>query len=246
MKNQLKNFKILVLVGLLTFAPAYLDAQNKKTFRISTGTTEVSKNNISNKDVTSRTRTKPEEDLDELNFIEMVNSVPLDSKSAELIRKFQEKEGRNRLFGKEYNAKNECTVETFRNKEVLLITIPASKLFAPNDTVLREGAETYLSPIKRYLKDPDMYRVLMVMHTDNTGSEQYRDNLTEARSTAVADWFEDQNVDTSFLFPYSFGDDMPLVENNSMSNRERNRRLEIYLVPGKKMLQQAKKGRIVF
>ena len=55
------------------------------------------------------------EDLDELNFIEMVNSVPLDNKSAQLIRKFQEKEGRNRLFSREYNSKNNCTVETFRN-----------------------------------------------------------------------------------------------------------------------------------
>lgn len=35
----------------------------------------------------------PEDDLDNLSFAEMVNSVPLDEKSAELIRKFQEKEG---------------------------------------------------------------------------------------------------------------------------------------------------------
>ena len=42
------------------------------------------------------------------------------------------------------------------------------------------------------------------------------------------------------------GDEMPLVPNNSMSNREKNRRLEVYLVPGKKMLEMAKKGRIVF
>ncbi len=41
-------------------------------------------------------------------------------------------------------------------------------------------------------------------------------------------------------------DDMPLKPNNSVENRADNRRLEIYLVPGKKMLEQAKKGRIVF
>ena len=120
------------------------------------------------------------EDLDELTLPEMINSVELDKKSAELIRKFQDKEGRNRLHGKEYNAqKNGCTVETYRNKEVLLITIPASKLFAPNETELRREAASLLAPLKRYLKDPDMYRVLLVMHTDNTGSEGYRDNLTE-------------------------------------------------------------------
>lgn len=189
---------------------------------------------------------EPSDNLDDLSFAEMVSSVPLDDKSAQLIRKFQEKEGRNRLFGRDYNQKSECTVETYRNKEVLLVTIPASKLFAPNDTKLRQGASTLLAPIKRYLKDPDMYRVLLVMHTDNTGSAEYRDQITEKRVQAVGDWFDDQGSDTSFLFTYPYGDDMPLVENNSMVNRERNRRLEIYLMPGKKMLEQAKKGRIVF
>ena len=217
------------------FSAFGLSAQKKKTIVIG-----------SNSETTEQQEAKAEEDLDELNFIEMVNSVPLDEKSAELIRKFQEKEGRTRLYNREYNAKNGCTVETYRNKEVLLITIPASALFAPNDTVLRTSATALLAPLKRYLKEPDMYRVLMVMHTDNTGSEEYRNMLTEERSRAVHEWFVDQGVDTTFLIPYAFGDDMPLVENNSMSNREKNRRLEVYLVPGKKMLEQAKKGRIVF
>lgn len=228
-------FPILAVFALTSSISLTSEAQLKKWLGLDKSSKQE-KQEIPQKD----------EDLDELNFIEMVNSVPLDDKSAELIRKFQDKEGRNRLYGKEYNAKNGCTVETYRNKEVLLITIPASALFAPNDTVLRPSASELLSPLKRYLKDPDMYRVLMVMHTDNTGSELYRDRITEERSRAVHDWFVNQGSDTSYLFPYAFGDDMPLVENNSMSNREKNRRLEVYLVPGRKMLEQAKKGRIVF
>lgn len=190
--------------------------------------------------------TERDDALDDLSFVEMLNSVPLDARSADLIRKFQEKEGRNRLHNKEYNSKNGCTVETFRNKEVLLVTIPASRLFMPNETTLRPGAQQLLAPLKRYLKEPDMYRVLMVMHTDNTGSETYRDKLTEERSEAVFEWFENQHANTRYLFPYSYGDEMPLVQNNTMNNRAKNRRLEVYLVPGKKMLEQAKKGRIVF
>lgn len=238
MKSLSKNFKIVALASLAVFSAGVLDAQNRMTFKVGEKTEQSTKSQTGQQE-------NPE-DLDELNFIEMVNSVPLDNKSADLIRKFQEKEGRNRLFGREYNSKNNCTVETFRNKEVLLVTIPAASLFAPNSTELRPDASVLLAPLKRYLKDPDMYSVLMVMHTDNTGSEVYRDHLTEERSKAVADWYADQGADTTYLFPYAFGDDMPLVENNSMSNRERNRRLEVYLVPGKKMLEQAKKGRIVF
>ena len=187
-----------------------------------------------------------DENLDDMSFIEMINSVPLDEKSAALIRKFQEKEGRNRLHTRDYNSKNGSSVETFRNKEVLLVTIPASKLFGPNETELRHGADAMLAPLKRYLKDPDMYRVLMVMHTDNTGSEKYSDYITEERAASVFDWFASQGVETKYLFPYAMGDEMPLVRNNSMENRDKNRRLEVYLMPGKKMLDLAKKGRIVF
>lgn len=183
--------------------------------------------------------------LDDMSFIEMLNSVDV-GKHSELIQKFQNKEGKNRLLNGRYNPKGECTVEAYRNKEVLLITIPASLLFAPNEQILKSGAGDYLGPIRRYLREPDMYRVMLVMHTDNTGSEAYRDSLTEQRVNAVFDWFEKSGSDTSYLFSYALGDDMPLKPNDSMDNRAKNRRLEIYLVPGEKMLDQAKKGRISF
>ncbi len=185
------------------------------------------------------------EALDELDFIEMLNSVDV-SKASELIQKFQTKEGKTRLLNGKYNPKGECTVEAYRNKEVLLVTIPAHLLFSPNDTELKTGAADYLSPIRRYLKDPDMYRVMLVMHTDNTGSEHYREQLTADRVNAVFDWFDNSGSDTRYLFSYALGDDMPLRPNDSMENRDKNRRLEIYLVPGESMLNQAKKGKISF
>ncbi|MDE5880271.1 MAG: OmpA family protein [Muribaculaceae bacterium] len=185
------------------------------------------------------------EALDELDFIEMLNSVDV-SKTSELIQKFQTKEGKNRLLNGKYNPKGECTVEAYRNKEVLLITIPAHLLFSPNETDLKQGAAEYLAPIRRYLKDPDMYRVMLVMHTDNTGSDHYREQLTADRVNTVFDWFANSGSDTRYLFSYALGDDMPLRPNDSMENRDKNRRLEIYLVPGQSMLDQAKKGRISF
>lgn len=185
------------------------------------------------------------EALDELDFIEMLNSVETGQASA-LIQKFQAKEGKNRLLNGKYNPSGECKVEAFRNKEVLLVTIPAHLLFEPNETVLRSGAQEYLAPIRRYLKDPDMFRVMLVMHTDNTGSEEYRDRITLDRVNAVFDWFEDSGSNTQYLFSYALGDEMPLKPNDSMENRRQNRRLEIYLVPGKKMVEQASKGRIAF
>jgi outer membrane protein OmpA-like peptidoglycan-associated protein len=87
------------------------------------------------------------------------------------------------------------------------------------------------------------------MHSDNTGSSAYTLNLTRQRVNAIFDWF-DENGSVDYVVPYALGDTEPMVDNNivvdnnSVENRKRNRRLEIYLVPEKVMLQQAKKGRI--
>lgn len=185
------------------------------------------------------------EALDEMDFIEMINSVET-GKCSELIQRFQLQEAKSRLLNGAYNPKGECSVESFRNKEVLLITIPAHLLFGPNETQLKPGASEYLQPLRRYLREPDMYRVLLVMHTDNTGSDVYRDRITADRVNAVADWIEEGGSDTDYLFSYALSDDMPLLPNNSMENRDKNRRLEVYLMPGKKMIEQAKKGKISF
>lgn len=186
-----------------------------------------------------------DQSLDDMDFIEMINSVET-GKQSELIQQFQTREAKNRLLNGKFGPKGECTVESFRNKEVLLLTIPAHLLFGPNSTELKKDADEYLNPIRRYLNDPDMYRVLLVMHTDNSGSATYRDQLTTDRVNAVADWFETSGSSTDYLFSYAMADEMPLVSNDSMENRDRNRRLEIYLMPGKKMVDQAKKGRISF
>lgn len=188
-------------------------------------------------------------ELEDLTFTQMLKSVDLskEPKAAELIRKFQDLEARQKLMnGPLSPKKGVCTIEAFRKKEVLLITIPAEALFAPNSTELNPEASKLLTPIKRYMKDPDMFRVLLVMHTDNTGSEEYREKITEERVDAVTDWFDGSGADTSYTFSYAFGDDNPLVPNTSMENRAKNRRLEIYLMPGEKMLTEAKKGKIDF
>lgn len=187
--------------------------------------------------------------LEDMTFSQMIKSVDLSSepKAADLIRKFQDLEARKKLMNGPLSPKQgKCNIEAYRKKEVILITIPASELFAPNSTELTTNASKYLNPIKRYMNDPDMFRVLLVMHTDNTGSTQYRDNITADRVDAVTAWFEDQGADTSYTFSYAFGDEAPLVPNTSIENRDKNRRLEIFLMPGAKMLEAAKKGKIDF
>ena len=146
--------------------------------------------------------------------------------------------------------KSNYAVEVMRDDEVIVITIPASQLFDPNDTVVNSVGEALLKPFLRVLKNPGFYKMLLVMHSDNTGSSVYTLNLTRQRVNAIYDWF-DKNGSVDYVVPYALGDTDPvvdennnIVENNSVENRKRNRRLEIFLVPEKTMLQQAKKGNI--
>ncbi len=139
--------------------------------------------------------------------------------------------------------KSNYEVEIMRDGEVIVVTIPASQLFEPNDTVLSSLGEAQLKPFLRMIKNPGFYKLLLVMHSDNTGSSEYTLNLTRQRVNAVFDWF-DENGSVDYVVPYALGETDPIVDNNSVENRKRNRRLEIFLVPEKTMIQQAKKGNI--
>ncbi|MBQ9219003.1 MAG: OmpA family protein [Muribaculaceae bacterium] len=139
--------------------------------------------------------------------------------------------------------KQNYDVELMRDNEVIVVTLPAGQLFAPNDTLLSSLGQVSLKPLLNYLVNPGFYKMLLVMHSDNTGSKQYVDNLTRSRVNAVFDWI-DENASVDFVVPYALGASDPLNDNNSVDNRKRNRRLEIYLVPDEVMIAQAKKGRI--
>ena len=134
-------------------------------------------------------------------------------------------------------------VEVMRDDEVIVVTIPASQLFDANDTVLNKLGEAQLKPFLSMLTNPGFYKMLLVMHSDNTGSSAYTLNLTRQRVNAIFDWFE-ENGSVDYVVPYALGETDPIVDNNSVESRKTNRRLEIFLIPEQTMLQQAKKGRI--
>lgn len=139
--------------------------------------------------------------------------------------------------------KHNLDVELMRDNQVIVVTVPASRLFEPNDTVLTQVGKTSLKPMLPFLKTPGLYKMLLVMHSDNTGSDAYNMDLTLKRVNSVFDWV-DESASTDFVVPYALGSTDPAVDNNSLDNRKRNRRLEIYLVPEDGMLELAKKGKI--
>ena len=140
--------------------------------------------------------------------------------------------------------KGKYTVDLMRDGEVFVVSIPASELFLPNDTLLCPHAAKTLAGVLGTMQNPLAYKILLAMHTDDTGSEKYREALSLARLNSVYDWFVDQVEggilsDGLIIIPFSMGSSMPVKPNDSMANRSENRRLEIYFVPGPATIKPA-------
>lgn len=143
------------------------------------------------------------------------------------------------------NLKNKNqNVESTRNGEVIIATIEADKLFKPNSSELKSDIENILKDYIELTTTPDKYKLLLVMHNDNTGNEEYTYRVSENRVNAIYKWMEDLHINTKLIVPYAVGDTQPLYPNNSRLNRAKNRRLEIYIIPGNLIIQLAKSKRL--
>jgi outer membrane protein OmpA-like peptidoglycan-associated protein len=71
----------------------------------------------------------------------------------------------------------------------------------------------------------------IVGHTDNVGSNDYNQKLSERRARSVAQYFESRRVNPVRLATSGKGEIQPVASNNSESGRQANRRVEIYVEP---------------
>lgn len=145
-----------------------------------------------------------------------------------------------------HQLKQRYKVETMRAGEVIVVTIPSDELFMPNDTLLSPDAPTLLRPLLPLFRDPDLFKLVYAVHTDNTGSPTYIENLASARNQSIYAWLIDVakvNPDL-FIINYDMGDSRPLVNNDTRAHRALNRRIEFFLVPGPKLITLAHNKKI--
>lgn len=135
-------------------------------------------------------------------------------------------------------------VDFIRGEEVIKLTILMDKLFYPNDTTLLNKSELLLRPIARYGEKIGMYHILIVTHSDNTGSIEYNLNLTLNRAEKIHEKLKQLGLKTSEVVVYGMGGEEHVVDNITMENRQKNRRTEIYLIPGEEMINLALRGRL--
>lgn len=134
-------------------------------------------------------------------------------------------------------------VETMRKGEIVIATIPTDKLFAPNDTALLTTAAPLLKTFLPYFKVPGRFKVILALHTDDSGSDKYLTSLAEKRIVALYDYFDSNAANTDALTGYPMAANEPLKENISRQNRAENRRLEIYIVPDSGLIDEMKKSK---
>lgn len=124
-------------------------------------------------------------ELDAMTNEELITSLDL-GKQRTAVRDAQGREAK-KLINSTYAPSTGCNVETYRSGEVIIITIPAELLFQPNSADLLPTAEKWIRPLKKYAmaSKPDYFRMLLVMHTDNTGSTEYTDQLSLSRVDSI-------------------------------------------------------------
>jgi chemotaxis protein MotB len=100
------------------------------------------------------------------------------------------------------------------------------------DRVLGEIAEIFASPEARQLK------LMVVGHADAQGikgrelREKYPTNwhLSAGRALTVADWLRNAGIPEARMGVVGFGQHQPIAANDTPETRERNRRVEIYVL----------------
>lgn len=183
----------------------------------------------------------PDLPADDGDFVTAEQNINLpkvpDKASAAIIRHM---DGLAKTF-----AKHNFEVRKTRKGQVIYIVIPCDRLFAANATELMPSAVPLLNSFDALVKRPELYKIVILGHADNTGDEIYSDNLSEVRANAVDDYFEDMSgkIEANII-PYGMGYDEPLHDNNSIANRSANRRIEIYIVPTERLIEMARTGKL--
>lgn len=81
-----------------------------------------------------------------------------------------------------------------------------------------------------FIHNPQIKRVEVQGHTDNSGTADHNKQLSEDRANAVVKWLADHGVDNGRLVARGYGQGKPLVPNVTAANRARNRRVQFIIV----------------
>ena len=117
------------------------------------------------------------------------------------------------------------------NQNNLLITMTDQTAFDFDSAQIKPGFYTTMDRIANVLVRYGKTHLTIVGHTDNVGSDQYNQGLSERRAKAVNDYLLNKGVLIQRLVFLGRGETSPRATNATEEGRRLNRRVEIIVEP---------------
>lgn len=128
-------------------------------------------------------------------------------------------------------AKNGCPEFIRRMKGSATIEVLREVQFAFDRANLLPPAYPILNEVVRLLRvNPDIELVSIEGHTDDMGSQEHNDLLSEARAKSVLDYLVERGITASRLSSKGFGKRRPVADNSTPEGRQKNRRVEFHIL----------------
>jgi outer membrane protein OmpA-like peptidoglycan-associated protein len=117
--------------------------------------------------------------------------------------------------------------EVERYGEGLLITFASGLLFDFDSDVVRGSARQNLTDLANSLRSYPETEVLIVGHTDSTGSDSYNMGLSLRRANAARNFLVSQGVRSDRIRTEGRGELEPVASNQTAAGQAQNRRVEV-------------------
>ncbi len=113
-----------------------------------------------------------------------------------------------------------------KNSTVVLNNI----FFGLNEFQLTEKSKAELDEVFKFLTINSTIAIEISGHTDNTGSEEFNQNLSFKRAESVVNYLKEKGIDPARLNKKGYGSKRPVKPNDSEQNRQLNRRIEFTIL----------------
>lgn len=130
-----------------------------------------------------------------------------------------------------------------RQGEGIIVKFDSGILFDVDKTDLKGAAKTNIANLAESLNKNPQTNILIVGHTDNTGSDEHNMDLSIRRAEAVKSYIVSSGVSSSRLSTQGKGESEPIADNTTADGRAQNRRVEIAIVANDQMKAEARQGR---
>lgn len=111
--------------------------------------------------------------------------------------------------------------------EGILINFPSGLLFDFDASTLRSASRADLADLAASFGKYEGRELMIVGHTDATGTDSYNMNLSRERAQSTADYLVSRGVPSSRIRVVGRGEEEPVATNDSADGRQLNRRVEV-------------------